>query len=423
VTEGPDAAARGPAIPGSGRAAGHGSRGPLEGIRVLDLTRLLPGAYGTSLLADLGAEVIKVEAPGEGDYMRWGDPKIGAESGASWVTDRNKSSLSLNLKDPRGVAAFLRLVRGAHCIVESFRPGVVDRLGVGYDAARAVNPTIVYCSISGYGQDGPLARSAGHDVNYVGRAGIVGITGHAEAGPIMPGVQVADVAGGGMLGMIGLLAALVHAQATGEGDHVDISMTDGAFSLLSVHLGMFFADGRTPGPERMLLNGLYPSYSVYRCLDDRWLTVGALEPQFFTQLCEGVGRPDLAGTAFAPERLDEWRAHFLTRTRDEWLTVLDGRDACVGPVNDFAEACADPQLLHRQMLVQLEHPTEGPTSQTGVPVKLRNRPGSVRTAPPRLGEQTRHYLAEAGYASAEIEDLLATGAAAEPGPAPAPRAG
>ena len=398
----------------SGGAAAAGVGGPLEGIRVLDLTRLLPGAYGTSILADLGAEVIKVEAPGEGDYMRWGEPRIGAESGASWICDRNKASISLNLKDPRGVEAFLRLVRTAHCIVESFRPGVVDRLGVGYEAAHAVNPAIVYCSISGYGQTGPLVRAAGHDVNYVGRAGIVGITGTAEHGPVIPGVQIGDVAGGGLLGMVGLLAALVHARVTGEGDYVDVSMTDGAFSLQSVHLGMFFASGITPAPERMLLNGLYPSYAVYRCADGRWLTVGALEPQFFAQLCEGVGRPDLGDTAFQPDAIGRWRELFATRSRDEWLEALSGFDACVGPVNDYDEACADPQLLHREMIVELEHPTEGPTRQTGVPVKLRNRPGSIRTAPPRLGEQTRAYLAEAGYSAAEVEALVTAGVAAEP---------
>ena len=393
-----------------------GPGGPLEGVRILDLTRLLPGAYGTGLLADLGAEVIKIEAPGEGDYMRWGDPKIGAESGASWVVDRNKSSLSLNLKDPRGVEAFLRLARTAHCVIESFRPGVVDRLGVGYAAVSAVNPAVVYCSISGYGQDGPRVREAGHDINYVGRAGVVSTTGHAEAGPMMPGVQVGDVAGGGLMGIVGLLAALVRARTTGEGDYVDVSMTDGAFSVLSVHLGMYFAGGPEPAPERMLLNGLYPSYAVYRCKDDRWLTVGALEPQFWKQLCEGVGRPDLLDTGFAPGRIGDWRAHFLTRTRDEWLEALAGFDACVGPVNDFGEAMRDPQLLHREMIVQLEHPTEGPTPQIGVPVKLRNRPGSVRTPPPRLGEQTRRYLEEAGYSAAEVETLLAEGVAEEPAP-------
>ena len=413
-----DAAAPSPGLGADPRETARRG-GPLEGVRVLDLTRLLPGAYGTSLLADLGAEVIKIEQPGEGDYLRWLPPLLGAESGASWVVDRNKLSLSLNLKDARGVEAFLRLARTADCIIESFRPGVVDRLGVGYEAVRAVNPAAVYVSLSGYGQDGPLVREAGHDINYQGRAGSVGITGHAAAGPIVPGLQVADVAGGGLLGAVGLLAALVRARTTGEGDHVDVSMTDGAFSLLALQHGMFFADGDPGGPERMLLNGRYPCYAVYACADGRWLTVGALEPHFFERLCDGIGRPDLASSRLAEGRVDEFRAIFRTRSRDAWLAALAPFDCCVGPVNDLAESAADPQLVHREMIVTLDHPTQGPTPQTGVPVKLRRRPGAVRTPPPHLGEQSRSYLAEAGYSASEIDALIADGVvqAGEPGPA------
>jgi len=390
----------------------HVSEGPLAGVRVLDLTRLLPGGYGLGLLADLGAEVVKVEQPGKGDYMRWAEPRLGSESAASWITDRNKRSIGLDLKDPRGLEAFRRLVERFHGVVESFRPGVIDRLGIGYEELRARNPGIVLCSISGYGQSGPLAQAAGHDINYVGRAGILSITGPAAADPAVPGVQVGDLAGGALLGMVGLLAALVHARETGEGDHVDVSMTDGAFSLLSVHLGDFFATGVPPTREGMLLNGRYPAYAVYRCADGRHLTVGALEPQFFNALCTAVGRPNLADSAFRPEALPTWRELFLSRTRDQWLEALSGVDACVGPVNDIAEACADPQIRHRDMLVELDHPQLGPTPQVGTPIKLRNRPGSVTAAGPRLGEHTRAYLAEAGYAEAEVDMLLADGVAA-----------
>jgi crotonobetainyl-CoA:carnitine CoA-transferase CaiB-like acyl-CoA transferase len=390
------------------------SGGPLEGVRILDLTRLLPGGYGLSLLADLGAEVVKVEEPGTGDYMRWAEPRLGSESAASWVTDRNKRSISLNLKDPRGVEAFGRLVERFDAVVEGFRPGVVDRLGIGYEALRRRNPRIVFCSISGYGQTGPLARAAGHDINYVGRAGILSITGPADGDPAVPGVQVGDLAGGALLAMVGLLTALLRARETGEGDHVDVAMTDGCFSLLSVHLGDFFAGGVPPGREDMLLNGRYPAYCVHRCADGRHLTVGALEPQFFSVLCEGVGRPDLVDTAFQVEALPVWRELFASRTRDEWLETLDGPDTCVGPVNDFAEACADPQIRHREMLVELVHPDLGRVQQVGTPIKLRNRPGAVTAAGPRLGQQTRAYLDEAGYDEAEIDALVADGVAATP---------
>ncbi|HEY5333723.1 MAG TPA: CaiB/BaiF CoA-transferase family protein, partial [Solirubrobacterales bacterium] len=240
------------------------AEGPLAGVRVLDLSRLLPGGFCTALLGDMGADVVKIEQPGQGDYMRWGDPKFGAESAASWTIDRNKRSVSLDLKQPDGVAALLDLARGAQVIVESFRPGVVDRLGVGYEATSAVSPAIVYCSISGHGQDGPLRTTPGHDINYVGRAGILDISGPADGLPAVPGVQVADLGTGGLFSAAGILAALYRARETGEGDHIDISMTDGALAWLSIHLEDYFASGVAPGREGMILNGAYPCYNVYR---------------------------------------------------------------------------------------------------------------------------------------------------------------
>src|SRR3954454_7203011 len=343
---------------------------PLAGIRVLDLTRLLPGAFATALLGDLGAEVVKVEQPGGGDPMRAYEPRIGDASGYTWVADRNKRSLALNLRDERGRDALLRLAEGAQVLVEGFRPGVMDRLGLGYDAVRAVNPALVYCSLSGYGADGPLAAAAGHDINYLGRAGVLSTTG-VDGRPAIPGVQVADLAGGSLLGVAGLLAALVRAQRTGEGDHVDVAMTDGAFALQALALGAYFADGRPPGIETERLNGRYPCYAIYDCAGGGRLAVGPLEPPFWQALCEGVGRPDLLPTQFDASALDTWRELFLTRTRDEWLEQLEGRDACVGPVHDLAEAVDDPQLRHRGMVLELEHPTAGPTPQLGTPIKLR----------------------------------------------------
>ena len=388
--------------------------GALDGVRVLDFTRLLPGGFGTGLLADLGAEVVKIEQPGVGDYMRWMEPKIGDESAASWVTDRGKRSIGVDLKSPQGVEVVRRLARTADALIESFRPGVLDRLGVGYEALRAENPRLVYCSISGYGQDGPLRREPGHDLNYIGRAGILSVTGAHDGLPAIPGVQVADLGGGALLALVGLLAALVRAGRTGEGEYVDVSMTDGAFALLSVHLGDYFASGLVPERERMLLNGRYPSYNVYACADGKHLTVGALEPQFFEALCEAVGRHDLASTHLDPEAVPVWRDLFLTRSRDEWLESCEGTEACVGPVNDFAEANDDPQLRHRRMVVELEHPTAGAFRQVGPPLKLREHPAEIGGPPPRLGEGTREFLREVGYTDAEIEDLLTHGVVSEP---------
>lgn len=386
--------------------------GPLAGIRVLDLTRLLPGAFATGLLGDLGAEVLKVEQPGVGDPMRVYEPRIGDASAFTWVTDRNKRSIALNLRDPRGIEALLRLAAGVDVLVEGFRPGVTDRLGVGYEAVRAVNPAIVYCSITGYGADGPLATEAGHDVNYVGRAGLLSVTG-VDGRPAIPGVQVGDLAGGSLLGVAGLLAALVRAQRTGEGDHVDVSMTDGAFALHAVLLGAFFAEGRVPAIAGEMLNGRNPCYALYECADARYLTVGALEPPFWRALCETVGRPDLLSTQFDPAALPVWRELFLGRPRDEWLALFDGRDACVGPLNDLGEAVEDPQLRHRGMVLELEHPTAGPTPQLGTPIKLRERPAGVRSPAPVLGDSTRVLLAEVGYAPDAVDALIADGVAQE----------
>jgi crotonobetainyl-CoA:carnitine CoA-transferase CaiB-like acyl-CoA transferase len=274
--------------------------GPLAGVRILDLTRLLPGGVATGLLADLGADVVKIEQPGVGDYMRWGEPRIGAESAASWVADRNKRSVALDLKQLAAVEALKRLAQHADALIEGFRPGVVDRLGVGYEALRAVNPRLVYCSLTGYGQDGPLAAVAGHDLNYIGRAGVLGITGEADGPPSIPGVQIGDVGAGAMLSALGLVAAVLRARDSGIGDHVDVSMTDGAFAFLSVHLGDFFASGVPPERGRMALNGRDPCYNVYRCADGRYVTVGAAR-------AEVLGGA-LRGSRTAGARLDAVRA-------------------------------------------------------------------------------------------------------------------
>ena len=389
------------------------SSGPLAGVRVLDLTRLLPGSYGSSLLADLGADVLKVEQPGLGDYMRWFPPLLDGESATTWVLDRNKRSLSLDLKQPAALAALLRLVAQADVFFESFRPGVADRLGIGYDALKAINPRLVYCSLSGYGQDGPLRLEVGHDLNYVGRAGLLSYMGAEDGRPALPSLQIADVAAGSMYTVAGILAALVRARSTGEGDYVDVAMTDGSFTLQTVHLAAHWATGEVPGPRSLLLNGRYPAYNLYECADGGWITVGAVEIKFWEELCRVVGRPDLAPTHLDEAALPVWRELFLTRPRDAWLELFYGHDVCVGPVFDLAEATADPQLGGRGLVVEQEHPTLGPQRQLGNPIRLREHPATLRRPFPRLGEHTREALTEAGLTPTEIDALIASGAAAE----------
>ncbi|MGH2751771.1 MAG: CaiB/BaiF CoA transferase family protein [Actinomycetota bacterium] len=389
--------------------------GPLEGIKVLDLTRLLPGGYATLLMADLGADVVKVEQPEKGDYIRWSPPMVGEHSAAHIALNRNKRSMTINLKSPGGRDLLGRLVEGFDVIIESFRPGVMVRLGVGYEVLSERNPKLVYCAVSGYGQDGPRSGAAGHDVNYIGYAGLLSVIGAEGERPVIPGVQIGDLAGGGMAAVIAVLAALVRRGVTGRGDFCDISMMDGAVSWLSIHAAEFFAAGRAPQRELMTLSGAFPCYRIYPAADG-WLTVGALEPQFWASLCAAIDRRDLLDDAFASgsrrrEVLAELEELFATKTRAEWMAHFDGADVCVGPVNDFEEAFADEQIGHRGMVVEAEVPGAGAVRHVGNPIKVGSKPSSlVRRPPPGLGEHTDEILAEAGLDEADRSALRAAAA-------------
>ena len=391
-----------------------GTNGPLDGIRILDLTRLLPGGYATLLMADLGADVVKIEEPGKGDYIRWTPPVVGEFSSGHIALNRNKRSVTLNLKSDGGRDLFRDLVTGFDIVIESFRPGVMDRLGLGWPALSELNPCLIYCAISGYGQDGPRAQTAGHDANYIGYAGVLSIIGEAGRRPALPGVQIGDLAGGGMAAVIAVLAALHQRERTGKGDFCDISMMDGAASWLTIHAADMVATKHVPERELMHLSGRHPCYRVYPAADG-WITVGALEPQFWSALCGALGREDLEGDAFAVgERRDEvireLEALFSTKTRAEWMAAFDGLDVCVGPVNDLAEAFDDPQLRHRAMFVEAEVPGTGPWTHVGNPIKLGGaRDHVVRRPPPAMGEHTAEVLAEVGVTANEVEGLRSTG--------------
>jgi len=390
------------------------SRSALEGIRILDLTRLLPGGYATLLMADLGADVVKVEEPGKGDYIRWTPPIVGEFSAAHIALNRNKRSITLNLKSDGGRDLFKRLVESYDVVIESFRPGVMDRLGLGYEELRRINPGLVYCAISGYGQGGPRSQVAGHDANYIGYAGVLSIVGEEGRRPVLPGVQIGDLAGGGMAAVIAILAALHARSVTGEGDFCDVSMMDGAASWLSIHAADFVASKQVPQRERMHLSGEHPCYRVYPAADG-WLTIGALEPQFWSALCSAIGKEHLAGDAFAAgdrrtEVIAELEETFVQKTRAEWLSELDGLDVCVGPVNDFAEAFDDPQLRHREMFFESDVPSAGPWTHIGNPIKLSEHSGDVgRRPPPKMGEHTAEILAEAGLSESDVEGFRTTG--------------
>ena len=382
---------------------------PLEHLRILDLSRLLPGPYCTLLFADLGADVIKVEELGKGDYIRWMPPMAGEVSSGLLALNRGKRSMTLDLKKPEGVATMKRLVRTADVVLESFRPGVMDRLGVGYDDLSKENERLVYCALTGFGQDGPYKMRAGHDINYLGYAGVLDIIGERGGPPVVPGVQIADVGGGGLMAAVGILAALSERDRTGRGRFVDISMMDGAVSWLQMHAQAFAITGVTPERGTMRLSGGPACYRIYRCGDGKYVTVGALEPQFWAALCEALGVPDLIEQQYAPEeeqavmhkRLEEI---FLQKSRDEWVAELGHLDACFGPVNDLGEALDDPHVRARAMVREVPSPL-GPVRTVGNPLKMIGDEQPPLRPAPGLGEHTDEVLKEAGFGPEEIESL------------------
>lgn len=387
--------------------------GPLEGLRVLDLTRLQPGNYATALMGDLGADVVKVEEPGRGDYVRWTPPMVGPVSAAHLALNRNKRSVTLNLKKAEGVALLLRLVERADVLIESFRPGVMERLGVGYSRLAEVNPRLVYAAITGYGQDGPYRDRAGHDINYIALTGILDSTGPAGGAPVLPSVQIADLSGA-MMAVIGVLAAVWRRGEGGEGEFVDVSMTDAALSWLALHLAPWFAGEAPLARGEGYLNGGYPFYRVYECADGRYVSVGALEPQFWSALVSAVGHEELIDEQFADGERRAEIHHLLEETfrskpRDEWAEALSRLDACVAPVNDFEEMARDPQVLARAMLEERDLPGVGKWRELGVPLRLVRNPGAIRRPAPALGEHNAEIYGELGLTAEDLERLAAEG--------------
>ena len=395
----------------------------LEGVRVLDLSRLLPGGFCSLMLADFGAEVLKVEDTGLGDYVRWATPyyegvEDSAKSALFLSLNRGKRSIRLNLKSDEGREVLLRLVGDSDVVLESFRPGVLDRLGVGYEAMRAVNPAIVYCAITGYGQDGPLRDRSGHDMNYLGLVGLLGLTGDADGPPVQAAGQIADLGGGGLMAAFGILAALHERERSGEGQVVDVSMADGALSWLAMVAARYLAEDVVPRRGDLELAGSLVCYRPYECADG-WVTLGALEPKFWQAWCRGVGREDLVEHQFARaggEAHREVEALFRARTREEWRAFASEHDCCLEPVLDLDEALESELVCAREMVVELDQPgAQRPVRLLGVPVKLSRTPGDANRGPgPGLGEHTREVLAGLGYGPEEIAALLESGAAAGP---------
>ena len=380
---------------------------PLEGVRVLDLTRLLPGNYCTLLLADLGAAVVKVEEPGRGDSIRVTPPLVDGQGAAHLALNRGKRSVAIDLKAPEGAALLLRLAGEADALVESFRPGVLGRLGVGWDALSRKNPRLVYCALTGYGQDGPYRDRVGHDINYIGYSGILGATGTPDGPPVLPAVQVGDL-GGGMAAALGVVASLGQAAREGRGRLLDVSMLDVSMSWAAFLTSRYLATGQVSARGATPLTGSLACYRPYRCADGRFVAVGALEPRFWRALCEALGVEELIDAHLNPGTQEEVAGRlgevFSSRPRDEWVERLAGLEACVGPVNDAAEAVADPQVRHRGMVAEVNGRAVG----QGPAIRLAEG-GRVMRPAPALGEHTDEVLAQAGLSPEEIAVLRGRG--------------
>ena len=378
----------------------------LEGIRVLDLSRLLPGPFLTMVLADMGADVIKIEDPRVGDYLRAIPPAKGGLSGRFLAVHRGKRSATLDLQVAAAQDAFFKMVEQADVVVESFRPGVMAKLGLGYDVLSARNPKIIVCSISGYGQTGPYVDRAGHDLNYIALAGVLAMGGHAGGAPMMPGVQIADLAGGALWGATAILGALVGRGRTGRGAHLDISMTEGALALLTAELGNMDCGARpTRGSET--LNGGVAAYAIYEAQDGRYLAVGALEPKFWIALNTALGRPpnvgEIVGTgAQQATTRGELAAIFATKPAAEWVTLLARHDCCVELVLEPTELPEHPLHQAREVFFSIDGGAGvGPVMQVRTPLGTPRAP----RPPPRLGEHTAAVLAEYGFSADEIAAL------------------
>lgn len=385
----------------------------LKDVRILDLTRLLPGPYASMLLADLGAEVIKVEEPATGDYMRQFIPRIGDTSVFFLAVNRNKKSITLNLKKERGKKIFLSLAKGADVIFEGFRPGVMDALGLGYQELQKVNPGIIYCSLTGYGQDGSYRDKAGHDINYMSVSGALGITGLRGAQPVVPGVQVADLTGG-MFSVIGILAALWQKQRDGRGNYVDVSMTDGLFSMMSIHLANLAATGTPATRGDMMLSGALTCYNIYRTKDSGYVALGAVEAKFWKNFCIGIGREDLV-SGHMSRAAEEDRVYreikdiFLSRTTAQWQEFSGKVDCCLTVISDAESVLSGEYASARKIF--LDVPTQGGKKMKQVrnPVVFGQPREEDVVPPPELGQHNAEIYGALGLDRQELELLKRDG--------------
>src|SRR6266849_4758330 len=388
--------------------------GVLDGIKVLELARVPPAELPGMFLADMGAEVLKIDTPPEEP-----EDEDARRRSAFVYVNRNKRSLALNLKAPEGQAVLKKLAAHADVLIEGFRPGVMKRLGADYESVKGINPRLIYCSLSGFGQNGPYRDYPAHDGNYLSLAGVLGLIGEAGRKPVFPLNIVADYAGASMHGALGIMLALFARERTGRGQQVDVSYLDTSVALLAAtpNMRFFWSDGWAPKRGEGFLGGSYPYYAVYDTKDGKLLTIGCTEPWLWANFCKAINRPDFVKFARKPDQFvraanaeevkarEEVEAIIRTRTRDEWYDFLVKADVCVGKVYEPAEVVTDPQVQARDMIVEMRHPVHGTVKQFGQPIKLSATPGTIRSAAPHSGEHTDQVLGELGMAAADIKAL------------------
>ena len=395
----------------------------LEGLKIIDFTRYAPGQYCTTLLGDLGADIIRIEEPTKRTGRR-AEQGVGVDHSLIepffadvWsphnAFNRNKRSIVLNLKSDAAKEIVYKLAKNADVVVEEFRPGVGKRLGVDYAALSKINPRIVYCSSTGFGQDGPYRDVVGHDINYLAIAGTLSIIGEKGGRPVVPSNFIGDMAGGGMQCAVGILSAIIARQTTGRGQYVDNAMTDGILSLMIQTFAWYHSWNRPLKRGDEFTTGGSPALEVYQTKDGKYIALGCFEPWFWVNLCKAVGREDLVPyQEYEPKRkevFESFRKIFRTRTRDEWFEYLKDKDVAVSKVLDLDEVEKDPQVLHRKMIVEVDHPTAGKVKQIGIGVKLSDTPGAIRNVLAKPGEHTDRVLAELKYTPKQIAELHAAG--------------
>jgi alpha-methylacyl-CoA racemase len=401
--------------------------GPLEGIKVLELIRVAPGAFCTMMLADMGAEVLKIETPPtDASEVDAGQATAEARRAAFQFVNRNKQSIAINLKHPAGQKILHQLAADADVLVEGFRPGVMARLGGDYATLKQINPRLIYCSLSGFGQDGPYRDLPAHDINYLSIGGVLNLIGEPDRPPAIPLNIIADYAGASMHGAVGILLALLARQQTGRGQWVDVSYLDTTISLLAATpmVRNFFFNGSAHGRGEGALGGSFPYYTTYETADGKLLSVGCTEPWLWQNFCTAIGRADLAKFALRSEHFagladstaqqakQEVQEVLRRKTRDEWCAFFKDKNVCVGPVYTVAETFQDPQVMARHMVVDVEDRRYGTIRQAGVAIKLSETPGSIRHVGPMVGEHTEAVLATLGYAAAERAQLRQAGTVA-----------